>query len=214
MKTVYLVPILSCFLVLPLQAQLLTAAGGLDKINNNLEKTMKNKNDYGKNLEYIRRNVTEIERVKNATAEQKKSVNGQLLKSSDLIKKISQQERELNSRIAKENENINLETKQLVQLESLITQVKKNLEQRRLIITDYQNQLTATGNNKNAWKEREAQLQSQESQSTEALRGINAEETTWISKKKKFEGEAKHWTAEAEKQQKIHDTYQVLAEGR
>lgn len=209
-----LIILLAGFFVLQTQAQVLTATNGLEKIKNNLENAKKNKNEYDKNLELVKTNVAEVQKAKEATLSQKKMVTGEIAKNSDSLKKVLLQERDISTYITKENAKIALETKQIEQLQAMITQIKKNQEQRSLIISDYQTQLSSVGNTKKAWKEREEKLRAQESQTTQALRGIASEETSWIGKKKKYEGEVRRWTAESDKQQKIHDTYQGLAEGK
>ncbi len=209
-----LIILLAGFFVLQTQAQVLTATNGLEKIRNNLENAKKNKNEYDKNLELVKINVAEVQKAKEATLSQKKMVTGEIAKNSDSLKKVLLQERDISTYITKENAKIVLETKQIEQLQAMITQIKKNQEQRSLIISDYQTQLSSVGNTKKAWKEREEKLRAQESQTTQALRGIASEETSWIGKKKKYEGEVRRWTAESDKQQKIHDTYQGLAEGK
>ena len=155
-----------------------------------------------------------MQKAKDTTLSQKKSVGSELAKNSEAIKKVTNQERDLSSYMTKENDKIALETKQIEQLQAMIAQIKKNQEQRELIIGDYKSQLNAAGLNKKAWMDREAQLRAQDDQTTKAIRSISSEESNWVGKKKKYEGEAKRWTAESEKQQKIHDTYQGLSEGK
>lgn len=200
--------------ILQTHAQLLTATKGLEKINTNLQSAKKNKDEYDKNLEQVNNNVAEVKKAKDSTLAQKKMVYSELVKNSDALKKVLLQERTIAGNIAKENDKIILETKQIEQLQSMISQIKKNQVERAQIIADYQSQLATYELHKKSWKEREEQLRLQETSTIQALRGIASEEATWASKKKKYEGELKHWTAEAAKQQKIRDTYRGLAEGR
>lgn len=214
MKTILSTLMLTGFFVLPAKAQLLTAPKGLEKIKTNLENAQKNKDEYAKNLELVKTNAAEVQKAKEATQAQKKIIYGEIVKNNDSLKKVLLQERDISIYITKENDKIALETKQIEQLQAMINQIKKNQEQRALIISDYNNQLNAAGNTKKAWKDREAQLRAQEAQTMQSLRGIASEEASWLNKKKKYESEVKRWTAEAEKQKKIHDTYQGLAEGK
>lgn len=214
MKTTLLLTLIASFISLPIQAQVMTATKGLEKIKSNLDNAQKNKAEYDKNLDLVKTNVAEVQKAKEATLAQKKIVTGEIARNNDSLKKLSLQERDISTYITKENDKIALETKQIEQLQAMIAQIKKNQEQRGLIITDYKNQLNSAGLNKKAWKDREAALRAQENQTTQALRSISSEESNWISKKKKYEGEVKRWTAESEKQQKIHDTYQGLSEGK
>ena len=92
------------------------------------------------------------------------------------------------------------------------TQIKLNQVQREANIADYQNQLRMTTDEKKAWKDREVDLRTQESNTIQAVRTVATEESAWSNKKKGYEGELKRWSAEAEKQQKIQDTYKGLAE--
>ena len=209
-----LIILLAGFFVFQTQAQVLTATNGLEKIKNNLENAKKNRTEYDKNLELVKSNVAEVQKAKEATLSQKKLVSGEIAKNSDSLKKVLLQERDISTYITKENDKIVSETKQIDQLQAMIIQIKKNQVQRSLIISDYQTQLSSAGNTKKAWKEREEKLRAQEIQTTQALRSIASEEASWIGKKKKYEGEVRRWTAESDKQQKIHDTYQGLAEGK
>lgn len=195
-----------------IHAEPLTATKGLEKIKINLENAKKNKLEYDKNLEVVKSNVLEVQKAKEATLAQKKLLSSELSKNTDSLKKVVQQERTLSAFIAKENDKIALETKQIEQLQSMINQIKKNQEQRNLLITDYQNQLASNTNHKKAWKDREDQLKEQEAKTLQSLRGISSEESNWINKKKKYESEVKHWSAETDKQQKIHDVYEGLTE--
>lgn len=215
MKTQILVTLFAGLILTSVaNAQLMNAAKGLEKIKSNLETAQKNQVDFVRVYDATKENVNEVQKAKDATLSQKKSVNNEILKSTEAHKKAANQERDLKNYIARETDKIALETKQIEQLQGLIAQIKKNQEQREVIINDYKAQLNAVGLNKNAWLDREAKLKTQDGQTTQALRTITSEEVNWVAKKKKYEGEAKHWTAEAEKQQKIHETYQGLSAGK
>ena len=215
MKTQILFTVLASFTITsPANAQLLNAAKGLEKIKSNLENAQKNQVDFVRVYDVTKDNVSELQKAKESTLSQKKSVNHEISKSGDAFKKAANQERELMNYITKETDKMRLETNQIEQLQLLITQIKKNQEQRALIIIDYKSQLNAVGLNKNAWIDREAKLRAQDEQTTQSLRSITSDEVNWVTKKKKSENEAKLWTNEAAKQQKIHDTYQGLAAGK
>lgn len=210
----YLTILIFSVAAIQLQAEPMTANKGLDKIKTNLENARKNKNEYDKNLELVKSNVSEVQKAKESTLAQKKIVASEIKKNSESLKKIQNQEKDITAYIAKENDKISLETKQVEQLQNMIAQIKKNQEQRQAIIADYQAQLNSASSHKKAWKDREDKLREQENKTTQALRGIASEESTWLGKKRKYESEVKRWAAEADKQQKIHDTYQGLADGR
>lgn len=215
MKTQLLVTMFAgLFLTSVSYAQLMNAAKGLEKIKSNLDTAQKNKVDYVRVYDVTKENVSEVQKAKETTLSQKKSVSSEIVKSNEALKKAANQERDLKNYITKESDKIALETKQIEQLQALINQIKKNQEQREVIINDYKAQLNAVGLNKNAWQEREAKLKTQDDQTTQSLRSITSEEVNWVAKKRKHESEAKHWTAEADKQQKIHDTYQGLSAGK
>lgn len=190
-----------------------TAKEGLEKIRMNLENAKKNKIEYDKNLERVIANVTEVQKVKDSTLLQKKTVDSEISRNNDSLKKVSAQEKDINSYLTKEKDKLTAEDKQVEQLQKMILQVKSNQDQRRQIIDNYQNQMNAVLNNKKAWKERENQLKAQGDKTAQALRSISSEESNWVKKKKKYETEAKRWASESEKQQKIHDAYKGLAEG-
>lgn len=216
MKTQLLVTMFAggLFITSVANAQLMNAAKGLEKIKSNLDAAQKNKVDYVRVYDVTKENVSEVQKAKETTLSQKKSVNSEISKSNEAHKKAANQERDLKNYITKETDKIALETKQIEQLQALINQIKKNQEQREMIINDYKAQLGAVGLNKNAWQEREAKLKAQDDQTTQSLRSITSEEVNWVAKKRKHESDAKLWTAEADKQQKIHDTYQGLSAGK
>ena len=92
----------------------------------------------------------------------------------------------------------------------MIAQIKKNQEQRAAIVANYQEQLKTVGDEKVAWKSREGELRTQEGETIKVIRTVASEEANWTNRKKGYEIEVKRWSAEAEKQQKIFDTYQGL----
>lgn len=188
-----------------------TAQNGLDKIKTNLENSKANQKEYEHNLDIVNKNVTEVVKAKTAIAKQKETVSGEIVQNNEALKKVLLQERDIMTLINQEKEKIAAETKQLEQLEKMILQIKQNQAQRENIIADYQNQLNFNLNEKKAWKDREVELRAQESKTIQSLRGLASEEASWTNKKKGYEIETKRWSAEAEKQQKIHDTYQGLA---
>ncbi len=188
-----------------------TAQQGLEKIKTNLDNSRANQKEYQRNLEIVNKNVIEINKAKGSIAKQKESVNNEIVQNNVSLKKVLVQERDINVLIHLEKDKMTAEAKQLEQLEKLSAQIKQNQVQREAIIADYQNQLRANSDEKKAWKDREAELRTQESKTIQSLRGLASEESSWQNKKKGYEGEAKRWSAEAEKQQKIHDTYQGLA---
>lgn len=82
--------------------------------------------------------------------------------------------------------------------------------QREQIIADYQAQLTNAGLEKKTWKDREAELRTEEGKAIQSVRKLASDEVAWTNKKRGYEGELKRWAVESEKQQKINSTYQGL----
>lgn len=187
---------------------------GLDKIKTNYENSKANKNEYDKNLNIVNNNVAEISKAKNAAIQQKNAVSNEVLKNNESLKKVMIQEKDIQQHIKIEEDKIAAESKQIEQLQNLIEQIKKNQEQRRAVIANYNDQLKSTVDEKTAWKNREAELRAQEGETIKAIRTVAAEESTWLNRKKGYEIEVKRWTAEADRQQKIYDTYQGLKEGK
>ena len=192
-------------------AEPVTAQQGLEKIKTNLENSKSNQKEYERNLNIVNKNVGEVNKAKSAIAKQKDSVSTEIVQNNESLKKVLVQERDINVLITQEKDKLAAEKRQLEQLEKLAAQIKQNQIQREAIIADYQNQLKVNGDEKTAWKSRETELRTQEAKTIQSLRGLASEESSWLNKKKGYEGESKRWSAEAEKQQKIHDTYQGLA---
>lgn len=188
-----------------------SAQQGLDKIKNNLENSKANQKEYERNLDIVNKNIGEVSKAKTAVQKQKESVSGEIVKNNESLKKVLVQERDINFLITQEQEKKLAEQKQIEQLEKLLQQLKQNQAQRDTILAEYQNQLKFNNDEKKAWKDREGELRAQEAKTINSLRGLASEESSWNNKKKGYEGEAKRWSAEAEKQQKIQDTYQGLA---
>ncbi len=210
MKALTLITITA--LSMSVNADPVTAANGLDKIKTNVENSKANQKEYDRNLKVVSKNLDEVGKAKSTYLKQKEVVSAEILKNNDSLKKVLVQERDLTVLLTQEKEKLQTETKQLEQLEKLTAQIKMNQVQRESLIADYQNQLHMSADEKKAWKDRESELRAQESKTIQAVRTIATEETTWTSKKKGYEGEIKRWSAEAEKQQKIQDTYQGLAD--
>ena len=189
-----------------------TAADGLDKIKANVENSKANQKEYDRNLKVVNKNLNEVIKAKTTYLMQKETVSTEIVKNNDSLKKVLVQERDINLLLSQEKEKLQTEAKQLEQLEKMTAQIKANQLQRESLIADYQSQLRMTTDEKKAWKDRETELRAQESKTIQAVRTIASEETTWSNKKKGYEGEMKRWSAEAEKQQKIQDTYQGLAD--
>ncbi len=193
-------------------AESVTAAQGLDKIKTNVQNSKANEKEYDRNLKVVNKNLSEVNKAKTTYLKQKDTVSGEIVKNNDSLKKVLVQERDINVLLAQEKEKQQTEAKQLEQLEKMTAQIKTNQVQRESVIAEYQNQLRMTTDEKKAWKDRETELRSQESKTIQAVRTIASEEANWSNKKKGYEGEMKRWSAEAEKQQKIQDTYQGLAD--
>ncbi len=185
---------------------------GLDKIKTNFENSKANKNEYDKNLNIVNNNITEISKAKAAVIKQKNDVSAEIVKNNESLKKVLIQEKEIQAYIKAEEDKVAAESKQVEQLEGLIAQIKKNSEQRAAIIANYQEQLKTASDEKVAWKNREGELRTQEGETIKVIRGVATEEANWMNRKKGYEIEVKRWSAEAEKQQKIFDTYQGLKE--
>lgn len=185
---------------------------GLDKIKTNFENSKANKNEYDKNLNIVNSNITEISKAKAAVIKQKNDVSSEIIKNNESLKKVMIQEKEIQAYIKAEEDKVAAESKQVEQLEGLIAQIKKNQEQRAAIIASYQEQLKTASDEKVAWKNREGELRTQEGETIKVIRGVASEEANWMNRKKGYEIEVKRWSAEAEKQQKIFDTYQGLKE--
>lgn len=188
-----------------------TAQQGLEKIKANLENSKANQIEYEKNLQIVNKNVAEVSKAKTIVAKQKESVNAEILQNNESLKKVLVQERDLTTLITQEKEKLAQETKQLEQLDKMLQQIKQNQIQREANITEYQNQLKMSSEEKKAWKDRETELRAQEAKTIQNLRGLASEEANWGNKKKGYEGEAKRWSTESEKQARIQDTYQGLA---
>lgn len=189
----------------------MTANNGLDKIKVNLDNSKANKQEYDRNLDIVSKNVNEVVKAKTSVLKQKEAVSTEIVKNNDALKKVLLQERDINQLITQEKAKQQTEAQQAQQLEKLLAQVKENQVKREAIIADYQNQLKMTSDEKKAWKDREGDLRAQESKTIQSIRTLATEESTWLNKKKGYEGESKRWASESDKQQRIHDTYQGLA---
>ncbi len=187
---------------------------GLDKIKTNFENSKANKNEYDKNLNIVNNNINEISKAKATVIKQKNDVSQEIVKNNESLKKVLVQEKEIQAHIKAEEDKIALEAKQVEQLEALIAQIKKNQEQRAAIVANYQEQLRMASDEKVAWKSREGELRTQEGETIKVIRNVASEEINWTNRKKGYEIEAKRWSAEADKQQKIFDTYQGLKEDK
>ncbi len=185
---------------------------GLDRIGNNVKNSKLNQKEYEKNLTTVNGNMSEITKAKTDVMKVKDSVTKEILSNNGSLKQVILQERDITALVTQEKQKIEIEQKQLLQLEALTNQIKGNIEKRNQNIADYQNQLLVNQTEKKAWKDREAELRTQEGQVIENLRTIATEERTWGNKKKGYELEVKRWTAESDKQQKVLDTYQGLKE--
>jgi chromosome segregation ATPase len=185
---------------------------GFDKIKTNVENAKLNKAEYDKNLATVMANVTEVTKAKSIVSKQKETVSSEIVQNNESLKKTILQERELNKLITSEKEKLAVESKQLEQLEKLSAQIKQNQIQRNNLIADYQGQLNINQDEKKSWKDREAELRSQEAKTIQALRGLASDETNWKNKQKGYEIEVKRWSAESEKQVKISDTHMGLKE--
>lgn len=193
-------------------AETMNASQGLDKIKNNLENSKSNQKEYDRNLDVVNHNIGEVSKAKSSVLKQKETVSTEIVKNNESLKKVMVQERDISVLLTQEKEKLAAETRQVEQLEKMMAQIKQNQQQRETNIADYQNQLKMTTDEKKAWKDRETELRGQEAKTIQSVRALASEESTWNNKKKGYEGESKRWAAEADKQQKIHDTYQGLAE--
>ncbi|WP_374079387.1 hypothetical protein [Bdellovibrio bacteriovorus] len=79
-------------------------------------------------------------------------------------------------------------------------------------ISDYQLQLTQLQEEKKIWSSRAGSLKEQNDQVNQKLRSLASEENEWKAKQKGYQGEVKRWSKEVERQQKISDSYNSLAE--
>lgn len=192
-------------------AESMSAADGLDKIKTNVQNSKANQKEYDRNLKVVSKNLAEVSKAKSTYLKQKETVSTEIVKNNDSLKKVLVQERDIATLLTQEKEKLQAETKQLDQLEKMTAQIKQNQVQRETNIAEYQNQLRMTTEEKKAWKDRENELRAQEAKTIQSVRTIATEESTWSNKKKGYEGEFKRWGAEAEKQQRIQDTYQGLA---
>lgn len=193
-------------------AEPMTAAKGLERIKSNLENAKSNEKEYDRNLDIVNKNIGEISKAKGTIQKQKDSVSGEIVQNNESLKKVIVQEKEIAALLANEKNKLAQESKQLEQLEKVIEQIKQNQTQRQANIAEYENQLRVNGDEKKAWKDREGELRAQESKTIQSLRGLASEEANWNNKKKGYEGEAKRWSSEVEKQQRIQDTYQGMAD--
>lgn len=191
-----------------------SAQQGLDKIKINVETAKANKVDYEKNLGVINGNMNEIGKAKGQAQKQKDTVNTEILNNNESLKKVVLQEKELQALITAEEQKRGEEEKQLKELEALTVKIGENQKKRDQLIADYKKQMELVAEEKKSWKGRETELRAQEGKTIEALRGIASQETAWNTKKKSYEGEAKKWSAELDKQEKISETYQGLKESK
>ena len=106
------------------------------------------------------------------------------------------------------------EEKQLKELDALTAKIEENQKKREQNIAAYKKQMETVADEKKTWKARETELRAQDAKAIEAIRGLASQETAWTAKKKTYEGEAKKWAAEVDKQEKISETYQGLKENK
>lgn len=189
-----------------------TSQMGLDKIKSNLDVATANKEGSVKNVTVANSNVTEVQKTKTLTQKQKETVNNEILNNNANLKQVILKEKELMQLISTEEQKKATENKQLQELERLKAQIEQNQKQRSTLITEYKRQLGLVQEEKKSWKNREAELRSQETATIEAIKSLSQQEATLVTQRKNFEIEQKKWTTEAEKQEKISETYQGLKE--
>jgi chromosome segregation ATPase len=191
-----------------------SAQQGLDKIKINVETAKANKSDYEKNLGVINNNVNEVNKAKGQAQKQKDSVNTEIINNNESLKKVILQEKEIQALIAAEEQKRTEEEKQLAEAEALTDKLAENIKKRDQVIVDYKKQMTTVADEKKTWKAREVELRAQEGKTIDAIRSLASQEVAWTTKKKTYEGEAKKWSSELDKQEKISETYQGLKENK
>ncbi|MNL51535.1 hypothetical protein D3C87_1746400 [compost metagenome] len=100
------------------------------------------------------------------------------------------------------------------ELEAMLMRIRENQKKREANIADYQLQINQLQEEKKIWQSRAGSLKEQNDQVNKQIRSLAAEEGEWKAKQKGYEGEVKRWKNEVERQQKISDSYNSLAEAK
>ncbi len=191
-----------------------SAKEGLDKINVNLDNSKVNLAEYKKNLTIVEANMSEVAKAKAKVLEQQKSVNSQIESNNKSMAKITTQENELNRLMNEEKSKSTLEDKKIQELEALVAKIRETQKKREANVADYQMQMNQLQEEKKVWQGRAQTLKEQSQDVGQKVKTVSSEEMLWKNKQKGYQGEINRWGKELDRQQKIHDSYSSLAQGK
>lgn len=196
---------------LPANAQN-SAKEGLERIKNNFNNSKANLLEYEKNLKIVDGNLEEVIKAKNQIQDQQKQVLNQENENSQALTRIEQQESDLQRLMGDEKVKTAEENLKIQELEALIAKIRDNQKKREMNISDYQLQLTQLQEEKKIWNSRANSLKEQGNQVAQKIKVLNNEEKEWRAKQKGYQGEVKRWSQEVDRQKKLNDSYESLAE--
>lgn len=189
-----------------------SAKEGLERIKGNLNNSKTNLSEYEKNLKTVDANISEVQKAKAQVESQQKQVIQQGEENNQALGRIGGQEKEIQALINDENGKIAQENQKIQELEAMIAKIKENQKKREVNVSDYQLQMNQLQEEKKIWITRAHSLKDQNEQVTQKLRSIASEENEWKGKQRGYQGEVKRWSKEVERQQKISDSYNSLAD--
>lgn len=189
-----------------------TAKDGLVRLKANLENSKANLADYQKNLEVVKGNIDEIKKarqqVETQRAEVKKSFTENRL-SADQLQKNEEAIKRLVFDDTKDNQN---DEKKIQELNRVLALIKINQEKRSKNIAQYEEQLKQIQKERLEWATRIESLNKTQAQVDNKLKNVANQETEWLGKQKGYQGEIGRWQKEVDRNKKLLETYNSLAE--
>jgi septal ring factor EnvC (AmiA/AmiB activator) len=188
-----------------------TPQEGLDRIKSNFENSKSNLTQYQTNLEIVGKNLAE---VKKAQAE----LRAQEQENERIEQKIKTELAKVQAHQLEIARQVNAETALSQQEQKKILELKKDLEALEKNSLVRAENLRLLNSDKSVAKESEASYTLRSDQLKEARAAIAKsqaslaqEEQTWINKQRGYQGEVNRWKKEADRNQKLMESYSNLA---
>ena len=183
---------------------------GLKHLSQNIETSLKNRDEFNKSLVQISQNIATIENSKAELGNQKRKLLAQILTNKNTLSLHTKKLQEIDKIRSDEEKKKSEELNKIVQIEKLLNQLKELQKTRQDRMTQLSIDRSTIEKSQNEGDALQLTLLTETKVIDKRMETLKNEMAPWKTKRKSFEKEASHWNNELERHQKMQLEVKLL----
>lgn len=183
---------------------------GLKHLTQNIETSLKNRDEFNKSLVQVSQNIVTLENSNAELGNQKKKLLAQILTNKNTLSLHTKKLQEIDKIRTDEEKKKTDELNKIAQIEKLLIQLKELQKTRQDRLTQLSIDRSTIEKSQNEGESLQLTLLNETKVIDKRMETLKNEMAPWRAKRKSFEKEASHWNNEFERHQKMQSEVKLL----